>query len=247
MARTSRLGFTLIETILVVALLSLLIALMVPNIARVRDKGREIKMSSVVRSHAAILTQYAGDYHEMFPYLTDPLATKCVIRSELLDIAMTCKYLDAAYFWHIGLADGYYSGSLPRDLFGGRNPRVRSVLTSTMIYPLSFIARPEYWNLSTRTEEPLQFAPTTQSDVSFPALKALVTEAMQNVEPNTVVVGPCVGFVDGHGEPVARSRSLREGPWPLDTGHRYQTYSGFWFFEARFIATTDGTHGRDIR
>lgn len=243
----SRTGFTLIETLMVIALVSILIALILPQVAVVRNKTREIKMSSVVQSHAAMITQYSNDYSETFPYLTSPLASMSVIRSELVDVAIVCKYFDAAYLWHVGLADGYYNGVLQRELFGGRSPQAILATGTSVLYPASFLARPEYWNLRTRTVEPDQFAPTKQSDVFFPSAKALTTEALLGVPANEVCVGPCAGFVDGHGQPVAQNRSEPDGPPPLDAGHRYLTYSSLGSFQARFVYSLEGVRGRDLK
>lgn len=240
-------GFTLIETLLVIALLAVLIALAVPHLGRVRDKARETKMVSMMRSHAMVIGQYATDYRGVFPYLTDPLATRSVIRRESLDIALECKYFDAAFRWHIGLADGYYNGALSMDLFGGRGPEARFSGTSSVVYPYSFMARPEYWDLTTRAREPQQFLSITEADVTFPNAKALTTEALGEIDPSAIPVGPCVGFVDCHARVVTASEATNTGPKPLDERLRFQTFGFPAFLHAPFLCTQAGARGRDVR
>ena len=68
MNRNTRNGFTLIETVVVCAIISLLLALVVPAIQRVRASAQQIECKNKMRNIALALQLYYGDYKKLPTY-----------------------------------------------------------------------------------------------------------------------------------------------------------------------------------
>ena len=64
-------AFTLIELLVVIAIIAVLAAILFPVFATARAKARQIVCVSNGRQIGLALTQYAGDYDETLPILTD--------------------------------------------------------------------------------------------------------------------------------------------------------------------------------
>src|SRR5439155_19656576 len=60
-------GFTLVELLVVIAVIAILAAILFPVFAQVREKGRQTACLSNVRQMAAGLMMYVQDYDEIFP------------------------------------------------------------------------------------------------------------------------------------------------------------------------------------
>lgn len=71
--RPSRAGFTLIEMMVVIAIISLLVALIVPTIGAVREKARLKATRTLVDVLAAGLERYLVDFDEFPPSTSDEL------------------------------------------------------------------------------------------------------------------------------------------------------------------------------
>src|SRR5688500_13924616 len=67
MRRESRSGFTLVELLVVIAVIVILAAILFPVFAQVREKGRQTACLSNVKQMAAGLMMYVQDYDEVFP------------------------------------------------------------------------------------------------------------------------------------------------------------------------------------
>ena len=65
-------GFTLVELLTVIAILSLLAALLFPVFATARGKAREISCLSNVRQIGQAIKMYTQDYDEYYPWAVDP-------------------------------------------------------------------------------------------------------------------------------------------------------------------------------
>jgi prepilin-type processing-associated H-X9-DG protein/prepilin-type N-terminal cleavage/methylation domain-containing protein len=65
-----RLAFTLIEVLVVVAIIGLLAALLLPALNKSRAKGRQIACLSNLRQLAAATTMYTSDYRGILPHAT---------------------------------------------------------------------------------------------------------------------------------------------------------------------------------
>lgn len=62
-----RRAFTLIEMLVVIAIISILAAMLFPVFARARESARRTTCTSNLRQHGQSLTMYLQDYDEMFP------------------------------------------------------------------------------------------------------------------------------------------------------------------------------------
>lgn len=65
-------GFTLVELLVVVAILSILLGLLLPVLARARDQARAIACLSNLHQAGMAFSMYAQDYDGFFPFAVDP-------------------------------------------------------------------------------------------------------------------------------------------------------------------------------
>jgi prepilin-type N-terminal cleavage/methylation domain-containing protein/prepilin-type processing-associated H-X9-DG protein len=71
MAKTCRSGFTLVEMLVVLAVLGILSAVLVPVFAQARAKSRQSVCISNLKQLGAAVTMYAADYDDRLPYAED--------------------------------------------------------------------------------------------------------------------------------------------------------------------------------
>jgi competence protein ComGC len=232
-------GFTLVETIVVVAGAAVLVALLLPALAGVRQRGREAASRANLRQHAAVLGAYGLDHRDLFPYLTDPHATVSVIRCETAGVAMTVQYFVGSDYWWLGLADGYYGGNWRSPAF--RSPLAPSYLVAgSYTMPCSFIADPAYYTPEGRQDPPRQLRPTGGYEVLLPAHKSLVVD--NSILLNAEVLGPAAGSVqaatvDGAAAAFDAARTRR---WQHHTGD-----GPYPDFGSHFPALVPMTHARE--
>lgn len=81
-ARRTRSGFTLIEILVVVAIIGLLAALLFPVFQTVRARGRTTVCISNLRQLGAAISQYAADYDDRLPYAPNPNTKEIVSRPQ---------------------------------------------------------------------------------------------------------------------------------------------------------------------
>jgi prepilin-type N-terminal cleavage/methylation domain-containing protein len=243
-------AFTLIETIIVAAITSVLLALAVIAVRSVRERSRHAASLANLRTHAQIFAAYANDYSDCLPYFTKVGFASTTLTGGGIQLEGV-SFFDAFQTWHIALTDGYYSAPAQSCVFfppkgpdgwGGWWP-----FHTSYHYPCAFIAKPAYWNETTRMG-PQQYGVNRLGDVSFPSDKALIVEdaAEDDVAQPTSTATMRTSCCDGS----ARER-LR-----IDTLNGYPKGDGYAFVEdgavhyidvPRLLHTIDGVHGRDFR
>lgn len=239
-------GFTLVELLLVIALIAVLVALTLPGLGGSREAAVRATGLSYLRSHVAIMAQYSSDYKDSFPYFTDPGATTTVIRTARGDV-VSLRYFEAFAFWNYALADGYYNGN-PDDqsFYPGRPIAGGPTLLS---YGCCFIADPGFWNPRTRTWTG-QFHPTRLSSVRHPSKKALLSwfdttrfDIPNNIiDPSWQTLPVGLGIVDGS----ARSIPLKDVVYGYQSGDGSILNSVHLNDSPPALHTLDGIYGRDV-
>jgi prepilin-type N-terminal cleavage/methylation domain-containing protein len=96
-------AFTLIELLVVVAIIALLIAILLPSLAKARSIAKRSKCLANVRGMNQTLQIYIADYHQMFPYGNPILAPTGVFWTNVIrnyspagqDKLMSCPEVSA--------------------------------------------------------------------------------------------------------------------------------------------------------
>ncbi len=108
MKRTKR-GYTLIEICIVLAVVLILVALLLPVVGRIREKGHQTSCRSNIRQMNSALRQYVSDYDSsdlgqynwqeaLMPYIKDKRIYECPSESRSENSAQTGMDTDYFYF-----------------------------------------------------------------------------------------------------------------------------------------------------
>ncbi len=240
--RPPRRAFSMVELLVVMVVFAVLATIMLPVLGRVRKAGVEAAASANIRSHAAIMLVYTGDWRGTFPYFTDPRRQTTPLQCG--ERIVQAAYFDAVYLWPCALAPGYYENKPSHPSFKapghitGDNPYK---------YSLSMIAHPDFWHPGTR-RGPSQWLPTNIADVRYTELKGmLVSWANAYTRPGALdFTQPRlrfeVGFCDGSSASVRYTDFVP--PVPNGTGPVGPDPTST--FGQPVIHTLYGVRGRDL-
>ncbi len=237
-------GFTLVETLLVIALIGILIGLVLPYLAGARDKAQEVGALALIRGHGQILQTYSADYAGYFPVIGHP-DRPTTIQAGGREIEV--QYWHADFHWIYALADQYYNGRIGHpSLF----PPGYEDGGSPFKYTESYLAVPDFWATETRTGRQ-QWRAVPAALTAYPSAKGLLTSWAARVpvpgKPATYSspddMPQETAFADGSARTIVR-REFQ--PWVLtgegDYPGRETTPLGW-----PVLHTLNGTQGRDVK
>lgn len=242
-------GFTLLDLLLVIAIISILVGLAIPAVGAVNGRSIDAASMANMRTHAQVVHLYADDFRGAAPFLADPDATYTVARGGGLTVRF--EFFEAEEMWVVALADRYYGVGFGSDRWDGNiewslfaRPGPRSFLYQ---YSPTFFARPVYWNENTRDEG--QLGVVRLNAVRYPSGKAVFLEGDETRGfpswRNDGLAGRDLGwafaFVDGSVRRPKADRLVR--PCPLGEG---RAHGGRFTFGVVGLHTQDGILGRDV-
>ena len=237
-----RRGLTLIETLVSIGIMGVLVALLVPGVASVRNSAIDAASQANLRTHAQIVSIYAIDHNDRAPYFADPDATFSVVRAHGRTIVF--EYFGSSEIWPYALVDNYYHIGLDdgMKIFARPGPQM-----PVYQYSPTMITRPQFWNDRTRSVG--QLRPVRLSEITYPSAKAVFLEwdperglpiwAMENMHRNERWA---LALVDGSARRFDRSAMVR--PYPRGEGTSHGARFNFGIVG---MHTVDGILGRDVR
>lgn len=224
-----RLGLTLLELLVVIALISILTALLLPTLSRARESAWRTSCANNLRQIGMAFEMYLLENNETYPFAQDPVSTN------------PTYWLWMGRGWRPVLEPYIPRGSGPGVFWCPTDPRAELRYSSTSYaYSMAFYHSPEQINEMTETAatytNPLPPVPQGVSQVLYPSKKVLAGEWFANHSAFSTDVGwfgtggsRLYLFADGHVEYL---------PWdcllPANDGGPNPNL------------TRDGIHGYDI-
>lgn len=176
-------AFTLIESLIVVAILGILLAVLAPVLARSRGSAREVVSLANARGIAAAVGQYGAENRDMPPVLFDPIESY-EHKDPPQEVEVYGRQVRGRWFYNgwefhkllnpVLPADALLApGSVPHDIVdvGG----IGTVNVADYSIPYCLYASSDYWNRWTQ-RGPSQWGAQRFSSISFPADKGLVRQ-----------------------------------------------------------------------
>lgn len=241
-------AFSIIELIAVVAILTLLVAIAIPQVHAVRRRALDAASTANMRTHAQVVQTYSSDYRGVAPFLADPEATFTVARGGGLTI--TYEFFECVELWGVPLVDQYYGFGLGSHQWDANiewsifsRPGPGGLLYQ---YSPTFFSQAPYWNERTRDLRYLK--PVRLSAVRYPASKAVFLELDENRGfPVWLREGfrsnPGWAFAFGDGSVRRPESGLLVEPFPLGEGN---ALGGRFTYGVIGLHTQDGILGRDV-
>jgi prepilin-type N-terminal cleavage/methylation domain-containing protein len=236
-------GFTLLELIVVIAIISLLIVLLAPSLRLVRDRADRVKLHSRLCGHVAAFSAYTSDYKEQWPFPTVPNATYTVVTT-VPQGRFRMEFWDVYAYWHVALSDSLYRRAYTDSMFRARD---RDGAAATwMWYSPAFLADGDFFTPGSRTGRG-QWRSTRMSEVQYPDKKALFACPLDYVaggvsaSSSTFQIAVPFAFVDGSVSDVDPATML--GWYPDGTG--FWDPGGGMSFPFPGTCTLGGVRGRD--
>lgn len=170
-----RSAFSLLELILVIAIIAILTSLTLPGLTMARGAQLELTTLAYLRSHAAVFQTYTMDWKDRYPAFAVLDASVTYIRLASGEVIEVDIYFASQFHWPAALGDGYYDGNYRSASF---RPAEHTLFHGhpgdyPFLYPCTFIADPLYWDMSTRLGVS-QYRATGTHEVVYPSKKSLL-------------------------------------------------------------------------
>ncbi len=175
-------GWTLLESLIVVAVIGILVAIAIPTLRGARLYADAASNLTDLRTHAGIITMYTSDQSGAFPNAIDPkIGAGPLPGTSITDLA----YFSQSSLWPFPLLAAYYNNVWPSDIFylrsAERDIEVGSVgHNPSYVYGATFLAFHPYWNPQTRADPPTQLGIVRIDQVRYPSRKALLDVVVLN-------------------------------------------------------------------
>ena len=224
-------GFSLVEILVVIAVVGTLLALLFPMLAAARQRGKETVTISQLAQAATAFVGYTTNWKDAFPQPHSPSDPAYATQGRYFSLHATWPVsLGAELFGSAQAADS--AATLP---LRGYWP---------VLYPCAFIAVPDYWDPRTRAGES-QLSSTRMADVRSPSHKAMVATAAIG-GPGTQTLPLFIGFVDGSAARV-RVSDVQAGVLSGDGNIPQAFHGGSSWIGSEVMHTLRGVAGRDVR
>ncbi|MCB9844897.1 MAG: type II secretion system protein [Phycisphaeraceae bacterium] len=238
-SRSTR-GLTLIEVLLVIAVIALLMAMLLPRLSFGLEASRRAQSHANLRSLAAVVTMYTSDHKDYYPAL---YPNTMYPQSE--DLLFSDFWWTVAWNWP-GVVYGYLPINHNIDTYVSPWAARRGIGSSwptSYWYSTSFVGRPELWSGHAPSDY-AYLAAQRAGDAVFPARKVLLwdgefgarTHELKRDGPDIDEPMP-MHLADGSGQDTPPSKASQAVPNPFQ-------HLGY---DLRLQNTRDGLRGIDIQ
>jgi prepilin-type N-terminal cleavage/methylation domain-containing protein len=179
----SRRAFSLIELLVVIGVLAVVLALVLPALAKSRGQARQVSNLSNCRQLATLVTAYATDNKDVAPTLFPPVYVNPMLNVPWSEAAIGTTKLRGAWFDNgtkfqlllrpLPPLTTFRAVEFPR---GGPTIEVdgqRTSLVNHFMLSDPFYADPDYWTFDKQIG-PAQWRPQRLTSVAFPSAKGMI-------------------------------------------------------------------------
>ncbi|MBU6412557.1 MAG: type II secretion system GspH family protein [Planctomycetes bacterium] len=239
MSRASR-AFSLIEVLVVIAVIGLLIAIVLPALASSRDQARQIRTLSVLHHLSLATMSYADDYRDKFPFTATP--EKPWLGVVLAGLPYSVSYFGGQSSTYANLlVPHYFQDRAVIDTPGeyGERSRASESFVSPFLLTYGAFAPNPYWQGETAPDDLLLYQGAPRYSCTFPSNKAMLMHSLSGMfsqqSPSTqlLVLGT---RMDGSGITVVLPHDYKDRL--ADRPYGCQPIP--------FLATQGGLAGRDF-
>lgn len=227
----SRAAFTLIETLVVIAVLAVVLAIALPALRGARNAGKDVDTLSQIRQSIAAIEMYTRSESDYLPYLGVPGDPE---RGTLAEVPWEHRpptyFRGQSLYWPTALLAQGLDLSALRKFSIEKRPR-RDLVQSFLFLTHAAQARPEYWIGEEPPDDERLYAGVRIDEVVFPSSKGVLLDVDPVLPDHSdVPLGRIVGFFDGSAsmKPLTNPDALVQGldrpyaaiPWRVLTTER---------------------------